>query len=104
MRCGSQFDSVKHVARWCLIASLLTLLLCACGVAAPVGGSGIPTPPPAGVSPIKHVVFLIKENHSFDSMFARFPRADGTSTARVGNHTVPLGITNYPVTVDIGHS
>jgi phospholipase C len=32
--------------------------------------------------PIKHVVFLIKENRSFDNMFGRFPGANG---ATVGN-------------------
>jgi phospholipase C len=29
--------------------------------------------------PIKHVVFLIKENRSFDNLFGTFPGADGTS-------------------------
>ena len=33
-------------------------------------------------TPIKHVVFLIMENRSFDNVFGRFPGADGT---RVGN-------------------
>jgi phospholipase C len=33
-------------------------------------------------TPIKHVVFLIMENRSFDDMFGRFPGADGT---RVGD-------------------
>lgn len=31
-------------------------------------------------SPITHIVFIIKENRTFDSMFGRFPGADGTST------------------------
>jgi phospholipase C len=61
-------------------------------------GSGIATPPaasqtvsaalPTGVDaasldtrwPIKHVVFLIKENRSFDNLFGRFPHADGATT------------------------
>ncbi len=34
------------------------------------------------VTPIKHVVFVIKENRSFDNLFGRFPGADG---ARVAN-------------------
>ena len=29
--------------------------------------------------PIKHVVFIIKENRSFDSLFGRFPGADGAT-------------------------
>jgi phospholipase C len=32
-------------------------------------------------TPIKHVVFLIKENRSFDNLFGRFPGADGAATA-----------------------
>jgi phospholipase C len=31
---------------------------------------------------IKHVVFVLLENHSFDNLFGRFPGADGTTTAR----------------------
>lgn len=31
-------------------------------------------------SPITHVVFIVKENRSFDSMFGRFPGANGAST------------------------
>jgi phospholipase C len=30
--------------------------------------------------PIKHVVFLLKENRSFDNLFGRFPGADGATT------------------------
>jgi phospholipase C len=56
------------------------------------------------IDPIKHVVFIIKENHSFDSMFARFPGANGTKTAKVGNKTIPLGYTEYPSTPDVVHS
>ncbi|MFL5799673.1 MAG: phospholipase C [Actinomycetota bacterium] len=41
-------------------------------------------------TPIKHVVFLIKENRSFDNLFGRFPGADGTSTANDHGTTRPL--------------
>ncbi len=91
------------LSRSVLAAAVMLVVLCGCGVAGVVGGSSIASEA-GNRSPIRHVVFLIKENHSFDSMFARFPGADGTSTARIGNRTVPLGITPYPSTVDIGHS
>ena len=40
---------------------------------------------------IKHIVFLIKENRTFDTMFGRFPGADGTTTGVTCNGaTVPL--------------
>ena len=59
---------------------------------------------PTSRCPIKHIVFVIKENHSFDNLFARFPRADGTATAREGDRSVPLGVTPDHTAVDIGHS
>jgi phospholipase C len=43
---------------------------------------------------IKHIVFLIKENRSFDMLFGRFPGADGATrgkTCRTGE-TVPLHV------------
>jgi len=33
--------------------------------------------------PIKHVVFIIKENRSFDNLFGRFPGANGATTGRM---------------------
>src|ERR671927_1438497 len=39
---------------------------------------------------IKHVVFVLLENHSFDNVFGRFPGADGAITARSGPQTLPL--------------
>src|SRR5438309_9966572 len=60
------------------------------------GASAIPNPPsspparrPSSVAattfptkwPIKHVVFIIKENRSFDNLFGRFPGANGATMA-----------------------
>ena len=39
---------------------------------------------------IKHIVFVLLENHSFDNVFGRFPGADGAITARSGTQTIPL--------------
>src|SRR6266568_8862442 len=33
--------------------------------------------------PIQHIVFLIKENHTFDNYFGLFPGVNGTTTGRV---------------------
>src|SRR5947207_9461324 len=57
-----------------------------------------PQPRPPGVdvasfptrTPIKHVVFLVKENRTFDQLFGLFPGADGTTTGRMDGRTVPL--------------
>ncbi len=40
--------------------------------------------------PIKHVVFLIKENRTFDNLFGTFPGADGVSFGFDGNVRRPL--------------
>jgi phospholipase C len=54
--------------------------------------------------PIKHVVFIIKENHSFDNLFAHFPGADGASYALVGSDRVRLPETPDHIPFDIGHT
>jgi phospholipase C len=36
-------------------------------------------------SPIKHVVFIIKEDHTFDSLFGAFPGANGATTYRTAD-------------------
>jgi phospholipase C len=53
---------------------------------------------PSGVSaskfetatPIKHVVFIMKENRTFDNLFGAFPGADGASTGLHDGSTVSL--------------
>jgi phospholipase C len=35
---------------------------------------------PQAANPIKHIVIMVKENRSFDSMFGTFPGADGATT------------------------
>jgi len=40
--------------------------------------------------PIKHVVFIMKENRSFDQFFGAFPGANGTSTGMVNGKQVNL--------------
>jgi phospholipase C len=40
--------------------------------------------------PIKHVVFIMKENRTFDQLFGAFPGADGASTGMMDGHEVPL--------------
>src|ERR671918_1485189 len=54
--------------------------------------------------PIKHVVFVVKENRSFDNYFGRYPGADGatsgeTSTGKVVELTEATDV----LTPDLGH-
>jgi phospholipase C len=53
--------------------------------------------------PIKHVVFIIKENHSYDNLFALFPGGAGTKTAMIGSKAVPLGTTPDHLPFDMSH-
>ncbi len=59
--------------------------------------------PPARAK-IKHVVFVLLENHSFDSIFGRYPGADGAITATVaGGGTRPMLRAPAYFWHDIGH-
>jgi len=53
--------------------------------------------------PIKHVVFVIKENRTFDTMFGRFPGANGVTVGDDQGHERPLtrGLDKLPE--DINH-
>src|ERR1700688_496930 len=54
-------------------------------------------------TPIKHVVFIVKENRSFDEMFGTFPGANGASTCKISDgNIIPLGHTPNRVR-SIGH-
>ncbi len=59
---------------------------------------------PAGSNPIQHIVFILKENRTFDSYFGLFPGVNGAITGNVNVNgrvkTIPLNplpdsITNY---------
>jgi phospholipase C len=55
--------------------------------------------------PIKHIVFIIKENRTFDNYFARYPGAEGTETGKTSNgETVELSEASDVLTPDLGHA
>src|SRR5436309_6586548 len=103
------------------MATAVTLALGGCG---PSDAIGLPTgdlplggavdqrlmlrPAAAAPSPIKHIVFMLEENRSFDNVFGRFPGADGATTAKrsVGGRdmTSPLVPEPYYLWHDIGHN
>ena len=81
----------------------------ACGSSAdtvtpPDGGPPVPTgtvttpvpttpppeagPPPEKSYPIKHVVVVVKENHTFDNYFGSFPGAEGTTKCKKHDGTI----------------
>jgi phospholipase C len=54
--------------------------------------------------PIKHIIIIDKENHSFDNIFGRFPGADGTTTAHIATEVRPLGRTPDHTLLDVAHA
>ena len=88
-----------------LVTAVAGLAACASpnGTNVPAAGSDDATVA-AARSKIDHVVFLIKENRTFDTLFGRFPGADGaTSGTNCDGETVPLGPAPDRVP-DYGHS
>jgi phospholipase C len=60
---------------------------------------------PPGASQIQHVIFLLKENHTFDNYFGTFPGANGVSSGKTHKgRVVPLGPAPDFFTHDIGHT
>jgi phospholipase C len=55
-------------------------------------------------NPIKHIVIMVKENHTFDNYFGTFPGADGATTYTDPNGKVhPLNHTPDQLLADIRH-
>lgn len=61
--------------------------------------------PHAATLPIKHIVFLVKENRTFDIYFGRFPGANGATTAKLSDGgIIPLGPMYDVSSPDISHA
>jgi phospholipase C len=79
------------------------------GSASPTDPATSPGPSPSLPAtpediPIKHVVFVVKENRSFDHYFGRYPGADGaTSGQRTDGSTVELSVPPDVEPYDLGH-
>jgi len=54
-------------------------------------------------TPIQHVVFIVKENRSFDHMFGQFPGANGATTGLCGATVLPLYSSPDALAHDLGH-
>jgi phospholipase C len=76
--------------------------------AAPDGAAAAAVPTatvPPGMGKISHIVFLIKENRTFDTYFGTFPGANGVTTGKISTgQVIPLGHTPDRTPHDMGHS
>ncbi len=68
----------------------------------------IPAPPPSNLNDfrarIQHIVFIVKENRSFDTYFGTFPGADGATTGLISTgQRIQLRRAPDRMTRDIGH-
>ena len=52
----------------------------------------------ASTSPIQHIIIVIRENHSYDQMFGRFPGGDGTTLGTLPNGR-RVSLARTPVTL-----
>lgn len=65
------------------ILPLVVLLACAL-ILPPPPAAAVPAPRVGTLAtPIQHIVFIMKENHTFDSLFGTFPGANGATTGQV---------------------
>lgn len=58
-----------------------------------------------GDIPIKHIVFIIKENRTFDNYFGRYAGANGATTGKTSTgETVKLSVATDAFEPDLGHA
>jgi phospholipase C len=71
---------------------------------APANGNQPAGNPAGNINVIKHVIYIVKENRSFDHMFGLFPGANGASQATISTGAViPMGVTQDTMDRDVDH-
>ena len=85
-----------------IIFTLLASVMCGCS---PTPTPAPSPPPPAPAPLIDHIVFIVKENRTFDNYFGTFSGADGERFGTLSTGAViRLGHTPDRTPHDIGHS
>src|SRR5260370_36192456 len=87
--------SMKHLHMKHVLLMSICLLFVLAGIVTVVGKTGHQAVARhAALTPIQHIVFILKENHTFDSYFGSFPGANGATTGVVKvngvDQTIPL--------------
>jgi phospholipase C len=76
---------------------VLTIALSVAWTTWPLMPHALPKAHAIGPTPIQHIVFIVKENHSFDSYFGRFPGAHGATTGQVKVNKIDQTINLTPI-------
>jgi phospholipase C len=93
--------NVRHAGR---LAVCVLLFACgACG--AHPNERVVPVQTPSGILKIKHIVWIMQENRSFDNLFQGYPGADTSSTGQDSfGHTIALRPIPFTSGYDISHT
>lgn len=84
----------------CVLGFSLISIVSSAQDARVIAGSNAAT---QGLQQIEHIVFIVKENRSFDHYFGTFPGADGATSGTISNgQVIPLGHTPDRAR-DMGH-
>jgi phospholipase C len=87
------------------LARLAVLFVCAACSMHSSGGPMLPTQPTSGIFKIKHIVWIMQENRSFDDLFQGYPGADTRPYGEDSQgHTVSLMPVSLARGYDIDHS
>ena len=88
----------SNLLRFSLAGSLLFCLLSSLSAQTILAGT-------KDITQIQHIVFIIKENRSFDQYFGTFPGANGATNGTISSGLViPLGHTPDQTPTDIDHT
>jgi phospholipase C len=84
MRGGTRCATLCRMVAW-----VAAVFICLWGTPSVIAATVHPKQHPChaslACSPITHIVFIIKEDHTFDSMFGTFPGANGATTYRTAD-------------------
>lgn len=62
------------------------------------------TPAPQDITQIKHIIFIVRENRSFDHYFGKYPGANGATTAPISTgEVIPIAAARDQSDRDLGH-
>lgn len=87
------------------LAAILSVVAAASLQGTPVRAQRPAVQPAHASYPIKHIIIIDKENHSYDNLFGLFPGADGTAYARLSDgKVIKMGRMPDHTLLDVGHA